>query len=87
MCIRRHRYILLLIVFSILAMNLFGTVSRGSYLHDRAHFETFGWSMLTLFRAASSDDWNELSCPLRSIVAPHRFFQLCPWLWVHCMVL
>lgn len=54
-------YILLLIMFAILAMNLFGTVNRGSYLHDRANFETFGLSMLTLFRAASTDDWNELS--------------------------
>eukprot|EP01044_Picomonas_judraskeda_P005157 COSAG03_NODE_476_length_7617_cov_79.083400_1_plen_1988_part_00 len=54
-------YLLMLIMFSILAMNLFGTVHRGSYLHDRANFETFWYSMLTLFRAASSDDWNELS--------------------------
>jgi hypothetical protein len=54
-------YLLMLIMFSILAMNLFGTVNRGSYLHDRANFETFWYSMLTLFRAASSDDWNELS--------------------------
>ena len=36
-----------IVMFSILAMNLFGNVSRGSYLHDRANFETFGSSMLT----------------------------------------
>lgn len=54
-------YLVIMIMFAILAMNLFGTVQRGSYFHDRANFETFGTSMLTLFRAASSDDWNELS--------------------------
>eukprot|EP01046_Picozoa_sp_COSAG06_P055548 COSAG06_NODE_10247_length_1720_cov_0.876002_1_plen_338_part_10 len=63
-------YILMLIMFSILAMNLFGTVNRGSYLHDRANFETFWYSMLTLFRAASSDDWNELSYGA-SLQEPH----------------
>jgi len=54
-------YLLLLVMFSILAMNMFGDLERGRYLHDRAHFETFPTAMLTLFRAATSDDWNELS--------------------------
>ena len=63
-------YLLMLIMFSSLAMNLFGTVHRGSYLHDRANFETFWYSMLTLFRAASSDDWNELSYGA-SLQEPH----------------
>ena len=74
-------YMLMLVMFSILAMNLFGNVSRGSYLHDRANFETFGSSMLTLFRAASSDDWNELSYGA-GLDAPHCTADSCGNFWI-----
>jgi hypothetical protein len=55
-------YLLLLVMFSILAMNMFGDLERGRYLHDRAHFETFPTAMCAI--------WSSLFLPCASSVLP-----------------
>ena len=45
-------------IYAILAMNLFGTVKRAEFLSDRANFETFGVSLLTIFRMSTGESWN-----------------------------
>ena len=46
-------------IFAVLGMNLFGKVRvTGNFLNRYANFETFGYSMLTLFRMATGEAWN-----------------------------
>ena len=46
-------------IFAVLGMNLFGKVRiTGNFLNRYANFETFGFSMLTLFRMATGEAWN-----------------------------
>ena len=52
-------------IYAILAMNLFGTVKRGDFLSDRANFETFGVSLLTMFRMSTGESWNGIMMDCR----------------------
>ena len=51
---------LLLFIFSVLGMNLFGTLEHGQFIDDRTNFENFGNGMLTLFRVFSGDAWSRI---------------------------
>lgn len=52
-------------IYAILAMNLFGTVKRGEFLSERANFETFGVSLLTVFRMSTGESWNGIMMDCR----------------------
>ena len=58
-------YFLILFLYSVLGTSIFGKVKRGTYLHDRANFENFANSLLTLFRVSTGDTWNGLYHDLR----------------------
>ena len=45
-------------IYAVLAMNLFGRVKRGEFLSERANFEKFGVSLLTIFRMSTGESWN-----------------------------
>lgn len=46
-------------VFSIMAMSLFGDATwDGEWLHRQNNFQTFGASLLTLFRCSTGESWN-----------------------------
>ena len=50
----------MLYLFAVLGTSIFGMVKQGPYLHDRANFENFPSSFLTLFRVSTGDTWNGL---------------------------
>lgn len=49
---------LLLYLFSILGMNLFGTVKVAEPINDHANFQTFVNSFITLIRVATGENWH-----------------------------
>ncbi|CRK95854.1 CLUMA_CG009301, isoform A [Clunio marinus] len=51
---------LLLFVYAILGMSLFGHVKQQGALNDMINFETFGRSMQLLFRLMTSAGWNDV---------------------------
>ena len=51
-------FLLLLTMYSLLAMQLFGHVAHGEFLHDEANFCTFSAASLTMFRSATGESWN-----------------------------
>ena len=51
-------FCLIMLIFSILAMNLFANIKRGEFLSEDANFESFFMSMQTLFRAATGESYN-----------------------------
>lgn len=53
-------YLVVLCTYSLLAMQLFGEVAYGSYINEDANFCKFPSAMLTLFRCATGEQWNEL---------------------------
>ena len=53
-------FLLLLFVYSLLGMALFGNVARGNYISEDAHFCDFPHAMLTMFRCSTGEDWNGL---------------------------
>ena len=54
-------------IYAILAMNLFGKVKRGEFLSERANFETFGVSLLTVFRMSTGESWNGIMMDCRVV--------------------
>ena len=50
--------LLMLTIFAILGMNLFGPVVHQTLINDRMNFENFGNSILLLFRCLTGEDWN-----------------------------
>ena len=75
---------LLMFVFSVLGMNLFGELPDGEALTANANFRNFGMGLLTLFRVFTMDSWSALmtetmACDPRALtcglnVAPPLFF-------------
>jgi hypothetical protein len=53
-------YMILLSIYTLLSMQLFGHVAHGDYINVHANFCTFPAAMLTLFRCATGEDWNGL---------------------------
>ena len=56
-------------VFAIAAMNLFGNLRRGFWLHRHANWEDFPNSMLMLFRMTGDEKWNGVmhECMVRTM--------------------
>mmetsp|Transcript_35025 Transcript_35025/g.89980 ORF Transcript_35025/g.89980 Transcript_35025/m.89980 type:complete len:1901 (+) Transcript_35025:285-5987(+) len=52
--------LLLLILFSILGVQLFGTVKQGDTLNQHGNFKDFTYAFTTLFRASTGEAWNEI---------------------------
>lgn len=52
--------LLLLILFSILGVQLFGTVKQGDTLNQHGNFKDFTFAFTTLFRASTGEAWNEI---------------------------
>jgi len=51
-------FLLVLLVYSLLAMQLFGDTPRGEFLNDDANFCHFGVALFTMFRSATGEGWN-----------------------------
>ena len=51
-------YLIVLCIYALLAMQLFGRVHHGVYITDQANFCTLPTALLTLFRCATGEDWN-----------------------------
>eukprot|EP00730_Choanoeca_flexa_P005210 TRINITY_DN11905_c0_g1_i8.p1 TRINITY_DN11905_c0_g1~~TRINITY_DN11905_c0_g1_i8.p1 ORF type:complete len:1294 (+),score=208.14 TRINITY_DN11905_c0_g1_i8:212-3883(+) len=58
---------LVIFIFSIIGMNLFGHVAANGVLNDFHNFRTFGASMVLLFRLATGGGWNDVldACSLQ----------------------
>eukprot|EP00966_Prymnesium_polylepis_P266256 6150543-Prymnesium_polylepis.1 len=48
----------ILTVYSLLAMQLFRSVPHGEYINADANFCTFTCALLTMFRCATGESWN-----------------------------
>eukprot|EP00322_Chrysochromulina_rotalis_P026742 CAMPEP_0115869128 /NCGR_PEP_ID=MMETSP0287-20121206/21651_1 /TAXON_ID=412157 /ORGANISM="Chrysochromulina rotalis, Strain UIO044" /LENGTH=1138 /DNA_ID=CAMNT_0003323809 /DNA_START=89 /DNA_END=3502 /DNA_ORIENTATION=- len=53
-------FFILLTLYSILGMRLFGNIVHGDYLNEYANFCTFPTAMLTMLRCATGESWNGL---------------------------
>ena len=51
-------FLILLTLYSILGMSLFGKVAHGDFLDDNANFCSFPIAFLTMFRCATGESWN-----------------------------
>lgn len=51
---------LLMFIFAVLGMNLFGKLPHGEAINDRNNFQNFGNSMSLLFRIFSGDAWSQI---------------------------
>ena len=51
---------LLLFIYSILGIFLFATLKQQVTINDHANYQNFPRAMLTLFRMATGEAWNEL---------------------------
>lgn len=49
---------LLLFVFAVAGMSLFGSVPDGDFINEHANFRTFYDSIITLWRACTGESWN-----------------------------
>ena len=61
---------LIIFIYAILGMALFGRVRHAGRLNDLVNFETFERSVLLLFRLATSAGWNDVLDPLMVSSAP-----------------
>ena len=51
---------LLLFLYAVPGINLFATVKHQNAINHHTNFESFGMAMLTLFRMATGEAWNEI---------------------------
>ena len=51
-------FLIVLALYSILGMHLFGRVAHGAYIDDNANFCTFSASFLLMLRCATGESWN-----------------------------
>ena len=49
---------LLFFIYAVAGMSLFGNVTHGEFLNNKANFETFGHALLTLYRMSTGESWN-----------------------------
>ena len=52
--------VMMIFVYACVGMNLYNTVQDGDYVTPYCNFRTFGYSMLTLFRCLTGEDWNKI---------------------------
>lgn len=55
---------LIIFIYSVIGMSLFGNVKRTGALNDVVNFENFGNSFILLFRIMTSAGWNDILDPL-----------------------
>ncbi|XP_070542290.1 sodium channel protein 1 brain-like isoform X2 [Ptychodera flava] len=55
---------LIIFIYAIFGMNFFGYVKKDGALDEMVNFETFGNSLILLFRLATSAGWNDVLEPL-----------------------
>ncbi|XP_078349240.1 sodium channel protein 1 brain-like [Oculina patagonica] len=51
---------MVIFIYAIIGMSAFGNVKRAGELNDIVNFETFGTSLLLLFRLATGSGWNDI---------------------------
>ena len=51
-------FLVLLVVYSLLGMQIFGGLPHGEYINSDANFCTFAYALLTMFRCATGEEWN-----------------------------
>ena len=51
---------MVMFIYAIIGMSAFGNVKRGGELNDIVNFETFGSSLLLLFRLSTGSGWNDI---------------------------
>lgn len=51
---------MVIFIYAIIGMSAFGNVKREGELNDVVNFETFGTSLLLLFRLATGSGWNDI---------------------------
>ena len=56
--------LLIIFIYAIFGMNLFGNVRRQGFLNDMTNFETFFRSIVLLFRLTTAAGWNDILEPL-----------------------
>lgn len=52
--------VLLIFVYACIGMNLYHDVAHGEFITNHCNFGTFGYSMLTLFRCLTGEDWHKI---------------------------
>merc|ERR1719456_1313162 len=70
---------LLFFIYAVLGMQLFARVAHGEYLSDRANFQSFGSSLVTLFRASTGESWNGIMYDLRQSLPGCVDVEEQPW--------
>ena len=68
-------FVLVLFLFSVLGMQLFGHVKHGEFLNDDANFCTFPVAFITMFRCSTGESWNGLMHDC--MVTPEDAFNPC----------
>ena len=53
-------FMIMLFMYSLLGMQLFGQVMHGTFINDEVNFCTFGSAAMALFRCATGESWNGL---------------------------
>ena len=53
-------FLIVLLVYSLLGMQLFANVRHGEFINEDANFCTFSVACITMFRCATGEDWNGL---------------------------
>lgn len=51
---------LLMFIYSVLGMNLFGDLEHGQFIDEHTNFQNFGNGLLLLFRVFSGDAWSQI---------------------------
>ncbi len=51
-------FLIVMFLYTVLGMQLFGHIKFGDYLNEDANFCTFGIAFLTMFRCATGESWN-----------------------------
>ena len=51
---------LVVFIFSVLGMNLFGELEHGQFINEHNNFQNFGNGLLLLFRVFSGDVWSRI---------------------------
>ena len=52
--------VLLIFVYASIGYNVYHDIPHGDFLTRYCNFDTFGYSMLTLFRCLTGEDWNKI---------------------------
>lgn len=64
--------ILIIYMYSVLGMYLFGTVKRNGIMNDYINFENFINAFITLFTVTTGDSWNATQTSFVVENSPHR---------------